>query len=188
MDTGLLALTLTGRDGHAGDVLGSPPLVPYTADERHVSAQVEREIDRLIYGRMETLVLLKLYPQRSDRQPSDAGVRWLGTGGGAVRPEIAAQIAAEALGFFGPLHGSVVAQYVLDDVIVQRQRFSTAFPHITLQRYFAYDAATGDPLVGAWRARRIQNQRRETRTNRTIDIALLVLEVAKSVFPALLPA
>ena len=41
-------------------------------------------------------------------------------------------------------------------------------------------------MLGAWRARRLQNQRRETRTTRMIGVALLVLEVGQAVFPRLL--
>ena len=68
---------------------------------------------------------------------------------------------------------------------MQTQRFSTTYPHINLERYDFYDAPTREPLLGAWRASRIQNLRRETRTNRMIDIALLALEVGKFVFPTL---
>lgn len=177
-------LALAGADGHMGENLRVQPLAPFTPEERRLSARVDRELDELVLGGRDRLVLVKLYPRRADGQA--AGISWPGSERGAVRPAVAARIAAEALDFFGPLSGGVVVQEALDDVIVQRRRFTSAYPHITLERYDIYDARTSDPLLGAWGVRRIQNLRRETRTNRVIDVALLALEVGKSVFPRLL--
>jgi hypothetical protein len=176
-------LALPVGDSAATDLIRSQPLVRYNDQERRLSAHVEHEIDCLILGRRDSLVLLKLYPR-----PTDDDVAALvptGIGQDGVRAEIATRIASEALNFFGPLHGGIVVQEVHDDVILQGRRYTSAYPHITLERYDAYDAATSDPLVSEWRARRIQNLRRETRTNRMIDVTLLVLEIGKSVFPML---
>lgn len=175
-------LTLAGSYETPGDHLRIEPRVPYTPAERRLSERVDRAVDGLRLGGRDHLVLVKLYPRRADRATGDEP----GPERDVVRPEVAARIAAEALDFFGPLRGGVVVQEALDDVITQRRRFSTAYPHISLERYDLYDASTGDPLLGAWRLYRIQNLRRETLTNRVIDVALLVLEVGKSVFPKLL--
>ena len=167
-------VVLAGNGGRADHLLSTQPRAPYNADEQRLSVDIERDIDRLIQGGEDHLVLLKMYPRRAVEPAASA-----------IRPEIAERIAADALNVFGPLHGGVVTQEALDDVIVQGRRYSTAYPHINLNRYDFYDAASGEPLLGVWRASRIQNLRRETRTNRTIDVALLVLEVSKSVFPML---
>jgi hypothetical protein len=176
-------LMLAGGDGAAGERLSSQPRVPYNADEQRLSVHVKREMDQLILGGRDHLVLLKLYPRAAEG--SALGIARPELTQGAVRREIMERIAGDALNFFGPLHGGVVTQETLDDVIMQAQWFSTTYPHINLERYDFYDAPTGEPLLGTWRASRIQNLRRETRTNRMIDLALLALEVGKFVFPTL---
>lgn len=176
-------LTLAGGDGRVSEHLSSQALFPYNEDEQRLSVHVKHKIDQLILGGTDHLVLLKLLPQAADGSTLRAApVEQSHT---QVRREIVERIAADALNFFGPLHGGVVTQEALDDLIMQTQRFSTTYPHINLERYDFYDAPTREPLLGAWRASRIQNLRRETRTNRMIDIALLALEVGKFVFPTL---
>lgn len=166
------------------ELLHGQPLVPYTPDERELSHLVRHETEQLLYGMRDNLVLLKLYPQHTDGQR--LAVEWPGLESRDVRREVAERIAADALGFFGPLHGGVITQDTADGIIVQRRPYTTAYPHINLERDDFYDATTREPVLGAWRACRIQNQRRETRTNRRIDMALLVLEIGKSLFPLLL--
>ncbi len=166
------------------DALGSQPYLPYSPDEQRLSRFIQHELDDLILGGRNQLVLLKFYPQH-EAGPA-ISTRCPGLDPRGVRQEMAARIASDALAFFGPLHGGVVTQQTAEQVILQERTFSTVYPHITLERYDCYDAPTGEPLLGAWRACRIQNQRRETRTNRMIDIALLAIEVSKSVFPLLL--
>jgi hypothetical protein len=175
-------LALAGTNDHTNALLRMEPPLHYTDDERRLSAHVEREIDSLIFGQRNVLLLLKLYPGRGDLEE----VRYVATSGVTVRAAIAERIACETLDFFGPLQGGIVVQEPCDDIIAQSRRYTTAYPHINLERYELYDARTRDPLLGAWRARRLQNQRRETRTNRMIDVALLTLEVGKALF-SLLP-
>lgn len=206
----LLAGTMSEAEGVTPEVFRSEPPAAYNRDEQRLSILVQRELDRMIVGGCNQLVLLKLYPQRDDvptgtlpgthhgqqlganeaSEASRAGPAlhavWPTVDARAVRPATAMQIAAEAISFFGPLHGGVRTQVTYPDVIVQGRRFTTAYPHINLERYTVYAAQTNEPVLGAWRARRIQNQRRETRTNRMIDIALLVVEVSQAVFPRLL--
>ncbi len=177
-------LMLAGGAGRESDVLSVQPRIPYTPDEQRLSVLVQQEIDRLMDGRLDDLVLLKLYPLRADGPTIRAA--WFGAHAGMIRREVAMRMAADVLGFFGPLHGGLITQSPTDDLIVQESTFSTAYPHVQLERYDVYDAGTSEPLLGAWRARRIQNQRRETRTNRMIDSALLALEIGKSLFPLLL--
>jgi hypothetical protein len=166
------------------DVLGSQPYLPYTTDEQRLSLFIQQEIDDLILGGRDHLVLLKFYPQH-EAGPA-ISTRCPGLNPSGVRQEMAARIATDALAFFGPRHGGIITQQTMETVILQERTFSTPYPHITLERYDCYDAPTGEPLLGAWRACRIQNLRRETRTNRMIDMALLAIEVSKSVFPQLL--
>jgi hypothetical protein len=192
--TGLLVLPLDGAT--TGELLRSQPPADYTDDERRLSAHVEHAVDRMILGRCDDLVLLKLYPIASHTPVGVDGEAGTGADGthvalhglypDGVRPETAARLAAETLNFFGPLHGGILVQEYHDDILVQGRRYTCAYPHITLERYDAYDAPTSDPLLISWRARRIQNLRRETRTNRTIDVALLSLEIAKSLFSVFL--
>lgn len=166
------------------ELLHSQPLVPYTAGERALSSLACHETDELLHGTYDYLVLLKLYPRDGDGV--GLAVECLGVDPQAVRPEVAEHIAANMLGFFSPLHGGVITQDAADGIIMQRRPFSTAYPHIVLERDDFYDTATREPVLGAWRAYRIQNQRRETRRNRMIDMALLALEISKSLFPRLL--
>ena len=177
-------LLLVRSNEQAAEMLGGQPYLPYTPDEQRLSLFVQRELDDLILGGRDHLVLLKFYPQH-EAGPA-ISTRCPGLDPRAVRQEMAARIATDALAFFGPLHGGVVTQQTVETVILQARTFSTTYPHITLERYDCYDAPTGEPLLGAWRACRTQNIRRETRTNRVIDIALLAIEVSKSIFPRLL--
>jgi hypothetical protein len=178
-------LALAGGEARASELISAQPRAAYNEDEQRLSVYVQEEIEHLILGRRDGLVLVKMYPQQGANRAAVSDGR--GAHVGAVRREVAEGIAADALGFFGPLHGGVVAQERRDDLILQRRRYSTAYPHINLERYDFYDAPTGEPLLGAWCAWRLQNLRRETQTNRVIDLALLALEVGKSVFPLLLP-
>ncbi|HEX8036232.1 MAG TPA: hypothetical protein VF510_20410 [Ktedonobacterales bacterium] len=203
----LLAGTMSEEEGVNPEVFRSEPPASYNRDEQRLSILVQRELDRMIMGGCNQLVLLKLYPQQDDvptetlpgthqgqhlraNEPATAGPAlqavWPTVDARAVRQATVMQIAADAISFFGPLHGGVLTQVAYPDVIVQGRRFTTAYPHINLERYNVYDVQTNEPVLGAWRARRIQNQRRETRTNRMIDIALLVLEVSQAIFPRLL--
>lgn len=214
VDHGLLALEGALGDGAAtNELLGSLPRAEYNRDEQRLSVLVQCELDRMIAGGCDQLVLLKLYPRGDhllaaanteyrprDVEQMDGGtqgdgaesersalrVAWPVVNAGAVRHTTAVQLAADALHFFGPLHGGIVSQRPFSDVVVQKRQYTTAYPHINLERYDVYDNRTSEPVLGAWRARRIQNQRRETRTNRMIDVALLVLEVGQAVFPRLL--
>ncbi len=178
------SLLLLRSAEQAAGMLGSQPYLPYTPEEQRLSWFVQQEINRLILGGRNHVVLLKFYPEQEAGPAISTSCP--GLHARAVRQEIAARIASDALAFFGPLHGGVITQQTTESVILQARPFSTAYPHITLERYDCYDATTNEPLLGAWRACRIQNLRRETRTNRMIDIALLALEVSKSVFPQLL--
>ena len=177
-------LLLVKSSEQTADMLGSQPCLPYTTDEQRLSLFIQHEVNDLILGGRNQLVLLKFYPQH-EAGPA-ISTRCPGLDPKAVRQEMAARIATDALAFFGPLHGGVITQQTIEAVILQERAFSTTYPHITLERYDCYDAASGEPLLGAWRACRIQNLRRETRTNRVIDLALLTIEVSKSVFPLLL--
>ena len=174
----------SATDAAMRELLRDQPLVPYTPEERHLSAVVWHETERLLHAERETLVLLKLYPVQGDGH--GLSLEWSGIDPSAIRRDVAERIAADALNFFRPLRGGVTTQQAADGLIVQRRPFSTAYPHITLERDDFYVAETREPVLGAWRAFRIQNQRRETRTNRMIDVALLALEIGKSLFPLLL--
>lgn len=174
----------SGADNTIRELLHGQPLVPYTPEEQRLSVVVWRETEQLLLGGRDNLVLLKLYPRQGDGP--GLAVEWADFDPRAVRREMAERIASDALNFFRPLRGGVITQQSADGIIVQRRPFSTAYPHIHLERDDFYDAPTREPILGAWRAYRIQNQRRETRTNRMIDMALLALEISKSLFPLLL--
>ena len=174
----------SGADNTVREMLHSQPPVPYTPEERQLSVVVWCETEQLLLGGRDNLVLLKLYPRQGDG--SGLAVEWSDFDPRAIRREMAERIAADALNFFRPLRGGVITQQSADGIIVQRRPFSTAYPHINLERDDFYDATTREPALSAWRAYRIQNQRRETRTNRMIDMALLALEISKSFFPMLL--
>jgi len=176
----LLMLTGHGVD----DISASQPRLPYNTHEQQLSRLIQHEIDHLLIGRHDDIVLLKLYPRRGDDGPTLRSI-WNGEDAAAIRGHVAARMAADTLAFFGPLHGGIITQEQRDDLIVQARTFSTVYPHIRLERYDVYDSISSEPLVGSWRAQRIQNQRRETQTNRMVDLALLALEISKSLFPLL---
>jgi hypothetical protein len=176
-------LALAGSGRHVSGLLSSPDRVLYTAEEQQLSVYAAGEIAQLIEGRRADLMILKLYPQRATGAGSEASRPDLHRAG--VRREVALRIAADALGFFGPLHAGIAAQEPYEDLVLQRRAYTTAYPHILLDRYDFYDPATSDPLLGAWHARRIQNLRRETRLNRSLDAVLLAIEVSQALFPVL---
>jgi hypothetical protein len=200
----MLALAGTLDGSAESELFRSEPPISYNHDEQLMSVLVQRELDAMVIGSRNQMALLKLFPQREQplaiatpgddqKQTSDAPterqvlhVAWPAVDAHAVRHATAVRIAAEAINFFGPLHGGVVTQVDFSDVIVQKRQFTTAYPHINLERYDVYNTETSEPLLGAWRARRIQNQRRETRTNRMLDLVLLTLEVGQAVLPRLL--
>lgn len=174
----------SGADISIQEMLRGQPLVPYTPAERDLSVVVRHEAEQLLLGERDNLILLKLYPQEDES--AGVVVEWADFTSSTIRRVVAERIASDALNFFRPLRSGVTTQQIADGIIVQQRPFSTAFPHIILERDDFYDAATREPVLGAWRACRIQNQRRETRTNRMIDMALLALEISKSLFPLLL--
>lgn len=155
------------------------PRLSYNEAEQRLSAHVQDCVEKLVDGKGDDLQLMKLYPQRNEQMSLCTEM----VRDEKVHNEILVQLAEGTLNYFGNTYGGVIAQRLENNIIIQSQRFSTMYPHINLVRYDFYDQASEDPLLSTWFARRIQNQLRETKKNRTLDTALLVLEVAKSLFP-----
>jgi hypothetical protein len=159
------------------------PAANYTASEQAFSTLVEKRLEELLRGELNTLTLLRRYHREPERlgvpsTPPAINCREL-------RLPVVERILTTMLQF---LHNGVgaeggpIAQSHEPGRLVERQVFSTRFPHILIERIDRYDQASRQPLETEWVAKRIQNQRADVRVNRALDATNLGIELLKMGF------
>jgi hypothetical protein len=169
-------------DGRAGsELLRERPAAAYTTSEQLFSSLAQTRLEELLRGETNALPLLRRY----HREPQRLGVALTPNGidRRSLRLPVVERIVTDLLQF---LHagtgaaGGPIAQWHHHGAIVERQTFTTRFPHIVIERTDRYDARTREPLETEWIVRRIQNQRADVRINRALDAANLGIELVKT--------
>jgi hypothetical protein len=169
-------------DGRIGtELFRERPAVAYNASEQAFSKVAQTRLEELLRGELNALPLLRRYhrePRRLGvaRAPRDIDRR-------ALRLAVVERILTDLLQF---LHagtgaaGGPIAQSRDHGQLLERQTFTTRFPHIIIERTDRFDARTREPLETEWVVRRIQNQRADVRVNRALDAANLGIELVKT--------
>jgi hypothetical protein len=172
-------IDLGGRAGN--ELLRERPAVGYTASEQEFSKVAQARLEELLRGEVNALPLLRRY----HREPRRLGVARAprDIDRSELRLSVVERILTDLLQF---LHagtgaaGGPIAQSRDHGRILERQTFTTRFPHIIIERTDRYDARTREPLETEWVVRRIQNQRADVRINRALDAANLGIELLKT--------
>jgi hypothetical protein len=177
-----MAVAETDPGGRAGnELLRGRPAVGYTASEQEFSTVTQARLEELLRGEVNALPLLRRY----HREPRRLGVARAphDIDRGELRLSVVERILTDLLQF---LHagtgaaGGPIAQTRDHGWLLERQTFTTRFPHIIIERTDRYDARTREPLETEWVVRRIQNQRADVRINRALDAANLGIELVKT--------
>lgn len=152
----------------------------YTKDERAFSGFIQAQLEQLLRGELNALMLLRRYhrePHRLGIPPTPPDIKR-----NAMRVAVVESIAMATLQF---LHASAVptggpiAQSREGKRIRERQLFTTGFPHILIERTDLYDERSRKPLETEGCVRRIQNQHADVRVNRMLNAANLGIEIVK---------
>jgi hypothetical protein len=154
----------------------------YTPSEQTFSMVIQRRLEALLRGDMNTLPLLRRY----HREPNRLGVPR--TPDRIDRRELRLPVVEEIVtALLQFLHagtgaaGGPIAQSREEERLVERQTFTTRFPHIVIERIDRYDPESRDLLETEWVVKRFQNQRADVRLNRSLDAANLGIELIKMV-------
>jgi hypothetical protein len=152
----------------------------YTESEQQFSLLVQQQLEQLLRGKLNSLPLLRRYHRepgrlgvprlRADLEPRD------------LRLPVVEEMLMALLHFLhadGGSEGGPISQSRLSERLLERQFFTTRFPHILIERVDRYDAPSGEALETEWLVRRIQNQRADVRLNRVLDAANLGLELLR---------
>jgi hypothetical protein len=160
--------SLTGPRGRAD----------YTPAEQSFSELLLRQLHEVLEGKRDRLPLLRKYPGEPDRIGVIATPQ---ANGDRPRPDIAEHLTWAAIDFVrSRALGGPISQRTADDgSILETQDFPTKFPHIVIERVDCYEAGNTQPTDITWSLRRLQNQRTQTRINRVLDVANLLIEVVK---------
>jgi hypothetical protein len=152
----------------------------YTESEQAFSTLVQTRLEELLGGELNFLPLLRRYHREPDRlgvplTPQVINPREL-------RLPVVERILMTLLQF---LHNGVgvgggpIVQAQLSGQLIERQAFTTRFPHILIERIDRYHEASREPLETEWVAKRIQNQRADLHVNRALNAANLGIEIVK---------
>lgn len=154
----------------------------YSEAEQRFSTLLQKRLDELLRGERNGLVLLRKYPDEPGRlgvmtTPADVDPREL-------RLSVVEEMIRRALLFLhADPHGGPTSQTSDGNGrLTEKQKFTTKFPHIVIERTDVFDSATREPIHIQWCANRVQNQRAATQLNRMLDAANLGLDVAKIFF------
>ena len=162
-------------------LLRAGPPTSYNEAERHFSVILRTKLDELLQGSRDELLLMRKYAAEPNRLGVMSTPPRLNRSD--LRLPIVEQLIRDAIRFLSlDSAGGPAAQHVDGrGRVVEVQDFPTRYPHIVLERVSVYDSQT-DGATGlveqSWRARRVQNQRRQTLVNRMFDAANLGLGLA----------
>jgi signal transduction histidine kinase len=153
----------------------------YNAAEQQFSLIVQQRLNTLLEGKSNSLALLRRYPTQPDR----LGV--MTTPARLPRDQLRLStvegIIWDALDFVRPdaVGGPVAQNLAPDGSVVERQIFSTRYPHIVIERTDRYVGDAPDPVEITWCLQRVQNQRSQTQFNRLLDAANLAFELLRAI-------
>ncbi len=156
---------------YTDDLLGDNPLPDFNPDEQRYSVHVRATLLRMLRGELDTLDLMCKYHQEPGRLgavplPETVNPKKL-------RLDRVEEILSRSIRF---LHdgsdGGPIAQVedAGNGIIQQVQDFPTRFPHIVIERTDTYDKDSSKPRQSIWCVHRVQNQRRNVRLNRVLDV------------------
>ena len=172
--------TRPSGDGQAVSLSDIREPIAYNAAEQALSVHIQDRLQDLLQGRLNVLPLVRKShrsPRRLSIPEGPAAVT-----ADRVRLEVVEEMVDRTLCF---LHagqpGGPITQWRSGADLMERQSFSTQFPHILIEREDRYDAETRQPRETRWTVRRIQNQQQSIRVNRALDLANLGIEVLKTV-------
>jgi hypothetical protein len=153
----------------------------YNAAEQQFSLVLQQRLHKLLEGKINVLELLRRYPH----QPNRLGVMVTPPGipRDQLRLPVMAEMAWEAIDFvrLDSVGGPVAQHPTPDGSVIERQIFSTRYPHIVIERTDRYIGTEVDPVETTWCLRRVQNQRSQTQLNRILDAANLAFELLRAI-------
>jgi hypothetical protein len=162
------------------DLFGIRTDTPYTESERKYSAAVQTCFQELLEGKRQQIVLLRRFHDDHDRLEVLSAPP--GVDRADLRLAMVERLLISVIAFVRDVSpGGPVFQREEADMLVETQPFATKYPHIIIERLDAFSRDGRKPLFTEWRLRRTQNQRMETRINRWLDAANLVLSLVKDV-------
>jgi hypothetical protein len=167
------------RNGN--ELLEARSATTYSPSEQAFSSVVQKRLEELLRGELNALPLLRRYhrdPRRlgMPRTPADIDRRDL-------RLPVVEHILTAMLQF---LHagtgaaGGPISQSQENGHLLERQVFTTRFPHILIERVDRYEQDSREVLETEWIVKRIQNPRADVRLNRALDAANLGLELMRT--------
>jgi hypothetical protein len=163
-----------GEDHH---LLGIRHEAKFTPDEERFSVALHDRVEELLRGRRNELPLLRKY-RRNESQlgvmPTPPEIDRQG-----LRLPVVEHMLLDTLLFLhdGTAGSPPSRARDAENRIVETQRFTTKWPHIVLLRTDVFDEGGGEALETTWTALRFQNQNRQIRLNRLLDLAAIGLEV-----------
>jgi hypothetical protein len=163
-----------------GELFQPRSAAAYTTGEQAFSLWIQTRLEALLRGDTNHLPLLRRYHREPHRLGVPRTSAWINRSD--LRLPVVEEIVTALLQF---LHagtgaaGGPIAQSWEEERLVERQTFTTRFPHIVIERIDRYDQETRDVLETEWIVKRFQNQRADVRLNRTLDAANLGIELIK---------
>lgn len=156
------------------------PRARYTAAEQQFSVVLQQRLQDLLQGKRDNLVILRRY----HREPGRLGVMRAppSVPREGLRLPVVETLLEATIDFVRlKAAGGPVSQHVArDGSTVELQAFPTKFPHIVLERTDRFVGDELEPHDTTWSLQRLQNQRAQTRINRILDAANLLLDLVRT--------
>src|SRR5438874_1486497 len=115
------------------DLFAARENVSYTRAERRYSAAIQANINDLLEGRMNRLLLLRRYHDDGDRVAVMRGPRDIDPDN--LRMPVVEQMLTSTLAFVrDDAPGGPVCQQEEREQLIETQQFSTRYPHIIIER------------------------------------------------------
>ncbi len=158
---------------------GQRARVPYNGAEQQFSLLLQQRLQRLLEGKDNCLEVLRRYP--GDPHRLGVMVTPPGVPRDQLRLSVVERLIWDTIAFVRPdATGGPVAQDVATNGdIIERQLFSTRYPHIVIERVDRYGADDPVATETTYALRRVQNQRSQTQINRLLDAANLAFELLR---------
>lgn len=160
-------------------VRGQRVRATYNAAEQQFSVLLQQRLQRLLEGKDNCLEVLRRYPDDPHRLGVMVTPRCVARE--QLRLAVVERLVWDTIAFVRPdATGGPVAQAVdPDGDVIERQLFSTRYPHIVLERVDRYHGDDPQPTDTTYALRRVQNQRSQTQFNRLLDAANLAFEILR---------